>query len=101
MQSQVCDVTEKQQAPRGPKQPKPLFFSFSIIRFFSVRSRLLCALVDAGQSHVRAGDHGAQEETRRGHPRRGLPPLSTLHRERRCRRAGQDLRLIFLTGKYA
>ena len=40
-----------------------------------------------------AGDHGPQEEARRGHSRRGLPPLAALHRLGWRRRTRQGLRL--------
>lgn len=61
------------------------------------RPRLLGAPVDAGQQDVRAGDHGSQEEARRGHSWRGLPPLTALHCQRRRRCTCQDLCLTSLS----
>lgn len=60
------------------------------------RPRLLSAPVDAGQQDVRAGDHGPQEEARRGHSWCGLPPFPALHCQRRRRCTCQDLRLTAL-----
>lgn len=59
-------------------------------------ARLLRAPVEPRHQDVRAGDHGAPQEVRREHPRRGLPPAAALHRQRRRRRPGQGLRLSAL-----
>ncbi len=59
------------------------------------RSRLLGASVEHGEQDVHPRVHGSQEEVRRVHQRRGVPPHHVLHRQRRSRRPRQSLRMTF------
>ncbi|KAG7251850.1 hypothetical protein CRUP_015416, partial [Coryphaenoides rupestris] len=54
--------------------------------------RLLHPPVEPGEQDVHPGVHGAPEEVRGVHPRRGVPPVQVLHRQRRGGRSRQGLR---------